>query len=82
MNIKTNIRSVEIKKRQTGEYEEVRIIFGPHYFIDLRTQENGKIEFSLGATHHGFRVDASEVNGELEKIIELVRKLQPKLAFD
>lgn len=44
------------------------IVFGPHYFVDL-IQEGGSVTFVLGATHHGFKADASELGGELERFI-------------
>ena len=45
-------------------------------------QENERIIFNLGATHHGFKVDASRVGEELETIIHYVRKNFPDLADD
>ena len=60
--------------RKTKEdYETVRLVFGPHYFVQLKMEDPGAVTFVLGATHHGFKADASQVNGELEKIIYEVR---------
>ena len=38
--------------------------------------------FVLVATHHGFRADASEVDGELERIIEEIRHAHPDAEVD
>jgi hypothetical protein len=36
----------------------------------------------LGTTHHGFKADASEVKGELERIVSEVRATHPGSAVD
>jgi hypothetical protein len=41
--------------------------------VQLKLEDLGAVTFVLGATHHGFKADASQVNGELEKIIYEVR---------
>jgi len=53
-----------------------RVVFGPHYFVEIR-EEGGKIKFILGATHHGFKADASEVGRGLEEVINEVREKHP-----
>ena len=40
------------------------------------------VSFELVATHHGFKADASEVNGELERIIQEVRHAHPDTTLD
>ena len=52
--------------------DRVRISFGPHYFVEI-SKDKEKIQFVLGATHHGIKADASAVGGELEKMIESLR---------
>jgi hypothetical protein len=37
--------------------------------------------FSLGATHHGFKADASQVGKVLEKIIDEAKEKHPGLVF-
>lgn len=76
------IRTVEIKRDTDGEYRDVCLVFGPHYFVELHRQPNGGVMFAIGTTHHGFRADASEVDGELEKIINEVRASHPKNLVD
>ena len=63
----------EITKTSEGEILQVSLNFGPHHFLDLRVDRNGKIKFALGCTHHGFEVDASEIDSELYHVIEEVR---------
>lgn len=76
------IRTVQIKKDSTGNYNHVRLVFGPHYFVELHRGAGGSVSFTLGATQHGFKADASELNGELEKIIEEIRRAHPNMKVD
>lgn len=76
------IRSIEIQNTNLGRCKRVRLVFGPHYFVELIRQKGGKISFVLGATHHGFKVDASEVGGDLEKLINEIRDRHPKTCVD
>ena len=59
--------------RKTKEVITNQLVFGPHYFVQLKLEDLGAVTFVLGATHHGFKADASQVNCELEKIIYEVR---------
>lgn len=76
------IRSVDLKKDPKGNILEARIVFGPHYFIELVRDKRNRVKFVLGATHHGFAADASKVDGELEKIIYEVRNKHPRNMTD
>ena len=76
------IRKVETEQDTEGNYTHVRVVFGPHYFIELDREESGSVRFVLGATHHGFRADASEVDGELERLINEVREAHPETVID
>lgn len=78
----SGIRNVDIEKDETGNIKMVRLVFGPHYFVELHGKGKGKVDFVLGATHHGFYADASEVNGELEKIIYEVREAHANKLVD
>ena len=62
-----------LRKTKDAITESVRLVFGPHYFVQLKLEDLGAVTFVLGATHHGFKADASQVNGELEKRIYEVR---------
>ncbi len=77
-----DIRTIDIEKDSKGRYKDVRIVFGPHYFVELHRNSNGKVTFVLGATHHGFKADASEVSGELEQFINQIRDKYPKNLVD
>jgi hypothetical protein len=76
------IRTIKIKKDAKGDYQHVRAVFGPHYYVELRRESDGKVTFILGATHHGFGADASEVGGELEDIINEIRRAHPNNMVD
>jgi len=76
--IMNGINTIEIKKDENGEYKNVQIGFGPHYFLKVYCGDRDTVTFELGVTHHGFKADASEVNGELERFINKIRKAYPK----
>ena len=79
----SEIGSIETEKYSNGEYKSVHINFGPHYFVRLdHESENGRIRFVLGATHHGFQADASDIGGELETFVNRIRKLYPENTVD
>ena len=59
----------------------VRVVFGPHHFMEIRPKEEGGVEAFFGTTHHGFRADASVVNSQLEDIINEVKEDHPDLSF-
>ena len=75
------IREVTIEKDREGNYTSVQLVFGPHYFLDL-CEEHGQVTLILGATHHGFRADASQVGGELEQFVYEIRDRHPDNATD
>src|SRR5260370_20462813 len=49
------IREVTTTKNKRGDYESVRLVFGPHYFVQLKLEDLGAVTFVLEATHHGFK---------------------------
>jgi hypothetical protein len=75
------IRQILTERDDDGSYKEVRIVFGPHYFLELH-DEGENLTFVLGATHHGFKAEASEVGGELEKLIYEIRESHPSNVVD
>ena len=80
---KAYIRDVKIESDGKGRFSHVRIVFGPHYFIDIMpSDDTGELTLYMGATHHGFSAKTEEVGDQLEKIIEEVRRNHPDLVFD
>jgi len=75
------IRNLIIQKDKNGNYKMIKIVFGPHYFLEINTEKE-KINFLLGATHHGFKADASNIGGELEKFIYEIRDNHPENIID
>jgi hypothetical protein len=76
------IRTIDVERDAEGNPHHVRLVFGPHYFVELQREDSGSVTFVLGATHHGFRADASEVGGELEALIEEIRRDHPGSVVD
>ena len=75
-----------IAKGAAGEFalaqaDRVRVTFGPHHFAEI-FREDGRVKFVVGATHHCFLANASEVPSQLERLVEEVRAAHPDLAVD
>jgi hypothetical protein len=80
---KAIIRDINIESDGKGRFRRVRIVFGPHYFIDIMpAKETGELTLYMGSTHHGFSARAEDVGDQLEKIINEIRKTHPELTFD
>lgn len=75
------IRIEKVQKNAAGEVTRVRIVFGPHHFLEVDSQGE-KTSFVVGYTHHGFRADASDPSGPLERIIDEVRERHPEWRVD
>lgn len=75
------IRDIKIERDDDGNVVAAMIEFGPHYFVDIRPNGEGVLTLYLGATHHGFAADATEIGKGLEEIIGEVRDKHPDLAF-
>jgi hypothetical protein len=71
-------------RRKDGSVEElsgvdtVEVWFGPHFVI--RVEGEGFV--SLLATHHGVRLGATEVGGELEQGLAAMGQAFPGAQFD
>ena len=75
------IRSVVLEgNRETG-YKRVQVLFGTNYFLEI-IDNDGRIEFLLGAHHTGFKADASEIQGQLQKYISEIKDRHPESAFE
>jgi hypothetical protein len=62
------IRAVVTEGDRQSGYKRVQVLFGTNYFLDI-VENDGRVEFLLGAHHTGFKADATEVQGELHKYI-------------
>lgn len=71
--VQRGIRNLEVKKNDAGSITSLSFAFGPHFFVDV-VEEQGKVSFTLGVTHHGMTFDASEVGGELEKAMNVMSR--------
>ena len=76
------IRAISIQRHENGSIGKVRIVFGPHHFVELHSDIEGHVDFWLGTTHHGIRADASDVNSPLERMVGAARKQFPKNTLD
>ncbi len=72
---------VDLEHGGDGAVTRAKIRFGPHHLVEV-WREGERTSFKLVATHHGFKADASELNGELERIINQVREAHPSMAVD
>ena len=80
MNPTTRIEEPQIERDARGKITRVSLTFGPHHFVEVFV-ENGKVHASLGSTHHGIKADASEVNGELEQLLNSLMHAHPDKTF-
>jgi hypothetical protein len=74
------IRSVVVEGDRQSGYKRVQVLFGTNYFLEI-VENNGRVDFSLGAHHTGFKADASELQGELQKYIREVEERHPESAL-
>ena len=75
------IRAVITEGDRQNGYKRVQVLFGTNYFLEI-VENDGRVEFLLGAHHTVFKADASEANGELQKYISEVQQRHPESAFE
>ncbi len=75
------IRSVVVEGNRDSGYKRVQVLFGTNYFLEI-VDNDGRIEFLLGAHHTGFKADASEVQGELYRYIDEIKARHPESASE
>jgi hypothetical protein len=73
------IRCIEVV-RAPGGAECLVISLAPHYTVVITGGPKPSVGVSY--THHGFVAEAFELNGQLEQVINKVRKHFPKLRVD
>ena len=71
------IRSVVVEGSRDAGYKRVQVLFGTNYFLEI-VDTDGRVSFLLGAHHTGFRADASEPQGQLQKFISEVQQRHPE----
>ena len=76
----SRIEEPEIKRDAQGQIKSVRLVFGPHHFVDVFL-ENGRVQCAIGATHHGIRADAADVPSNFERMIDELTRSHPDNAF-
>jgi hypothetical protein len=75
----SGILSADIVKGKGG-VEAVVVRVAPHYLIVITG--GAKPTVSMACTHHGFVAEAFELNGQLEQVINHIRKRFPELRVD
>jgi hypothetical protein len=75
------IRAVIVEGDRERGYKRVQVLFGTNYFLEIVDNE-GRVEFLLGAHHTGFKADASELNGQLQEYISEVQQQHPESAIE
>ena len=75
------IRSVVVEGDRQNGYKRVQVLFGTNYFLEI-VENEGRVNFLLGAHHTGFKADASELEGELHKYISELQKRHPENALE
>ena len=75
------IRAVVTEGDRQNGYKRVQVLFGTNYFLEI-VENDGRVEFLLGAHDTGFKADASEANGELQKYISEVQQRYPESLFE
>ena len=73
------ILSADVVKGKGG-VEAVVVRLAPHYLIVITG--GAKPTVSMACTHHGFVAEAFELNGQLEQVINHIRKRFPELRVD
>jgi hypothetical protein len=74
------IEEPKIQRDACGKITAVSFAFGPHHFVEVMV-ERGRVKCAIGATHHGVRADAAEVNGAFERMIDELKRGHPQRSF-
>lgn len=79
-NTGRRIEEPQIHRDNKGRITSVSLVFGPHHFVEVMIEDD-RVKCSIGATHHGIRADAADVNGEFERMIEELKRAHPDKVF-
>jgi hypothetical protein len=75
------IRSVVTEGDRQNGYKRVQVLFGTNYFLEI-VENDGRVEFLLGAHHMGFKADASEPQSQLQTFISEIQRSHPESSFE
>lgn len=60
--------------------ESFQLLFGTNHSLEI-VEDDGKMDLSLGAHPTGFKADAPEIQGQLQKYISEVQQRHPESAL-
>ena len=72
MKARNKIRNLKINQDNDGKISDISFVFGPHHFLEVSLDKD-KVKLKLGATHHGFEINGSDIGGDLDKLIWDIR---------
>jgi hypothetical protein len=75
------IRAVVVEGSRDTGYKRVQVLFGTNYFLEI-VDNDGQVSLLLGAHHTGFKADASEPQGQLQKFISEIQQRHPESSFE
>ena len=86
------IRSVVVEGDRQSGYKRVQVLFGTNYFLEI-VENQGRVDFLLGAHPTGLKAEATELEGELaetkalanqamRELLSLARQLRPTALDD
>lgn len=75
------IRAVVVEGDHRQGYKRVQVLFGANSFIEITTDEAGRVKLLVGAHDRGFTVDGSDAQGALEKLIQEIIERHPDKAW-
>jgi hypothetical protein len=75
------IRAVVVEGDRINGYKRIQVLFGTNYFLEIQ-ENNGRVDFLLGAHHEAFKADASEARGQLESFIREIIENHPESVFE
>jgi len=70
------IRAVVVEGDRERGYKRVNVLFGTDFFLEI-VENDGRVNFLLGAHHEAFKADACEAKGQLEKYIKEIMERHP-----
>jgi hypothetical protein len=75
------IRAVVVEGDRERGYKRVQVLFGTNYFLEIDENE-GRVNFVLGAHHEAIKADASDAKGQLESYIREIMQNHPESVLE